>query len=37
MIMTIIKVGYLLYKSFDTKSTRYCDENTLMKWAIAKQ
>lgn len=38
MIITIIKVGYLPYKSFDVKLTScYCDENALMKWVIAKQ
>lgn len=37
MIITIIKVGYLPYKSFDTKPTScYCDENALIKWVIAK-
>lgn len=38
MIITIIKVGYLPYKSFDINPTScYCDENALMKWVIAKQ
>lgn len=37
MIITIIKVRYLPYKSFDIKLTSCCcGESALMKWVIAK-
>lgn len=37
MIITIIKVGYLPYKSFAIKLTSCCcDENALRKWITAK-